>query len=648
MERSPLLLYLLFVLICSMVQKSVAQKELNVDSLIRVSETTQNDSLKVHILNQLAFHFIFNDTEKASRYIEKGMKHAHKTGANFGQSQLLNTKGIYFDVLGMKDSANFYFTKALTFCRTHHFRHIETMSLNNLGMFHWGNSQFDKALSFFYQALEMNKTYFPEKENSRATYENNIGLIYQELKQFDKAIDFHKQSLATRKKLGLISDQAVSLANLGVCYQNQNLFEKAKHYFLKAIQLSKQAENLRLYHSLHGNLATIYAETDQYELAIDHYKIALNRPESIGENPKSDLNAYIHLASTYNKMKNPRQALTYAQKGMDLLENNPQLYNFSGDLHYALAESYYQLGQIEKGQQSMSAYKSVLDSIFSQQTAESIAESEAKYQTAEKEILLLEKEQIIQQNNLERQRFFIWLFALAGLVIGVSAVLVLLYKQKKAADRQASLEMQLAEQQKVAQIQDERIRISRELHDNIGSYLTLLSATVEQNDPKVKTWEESKISTFKEILSISMRELRKTVWLLNKTSITVEEIVIRLRDFLKPLNQNNRNVRINLVGEGTEKLSEIQTTHLFRIIQEAVSNAVKHANCTEIVIDINVQSENRICVNIHDNGKGFDPLPTTEGNGLNNLKLRVEELQGTLSISSDLNLGTHINVCFPL
>ena len=180
----------------------------NLDSLLTVAKQTNNDSIKLRMYNEIAFSFIFNDTKKAVSIIEEGKKLAEEAQFNFGLTELTNTHGIYMDVTGMSDSAKYYFEKALKMSRDFGFKNIESMCINNLGMFNWNRGNYQLALDYFFQSLKMDEEHGNEKSTASAL--NNIGLIYQEMNLSEKALEYHRKALSLRKKYNLVNDQISS------------------------------------------------------------------------------------------------------------------------------------------------------------------------------------------------------------------------------------------------------------------------------------------------------------------------------------------------------------------------------------------------------------------------------------------------------
>lgn len=637
-------LLLLAILILFNSVDSISQRSGYADSMLRIIKATKNDSLRVYKMNELSFFYIFNDAEKAKNLIEKGIHEAKKYKTDHGLAQLYLSKGIFHDVQNQKDSAQLYFDKGLDLSREKNYQEIEMLALNNLGMFNWSKGEFNEALSYFFRALEINKKHFPDRLESKANYYNNIGLVYQELRQFTKAITYHQSSLKIRKNERLVKDQAISHANLGLCYLETKHYKESEKNFLLALQQSEQVENWRMYYALHDNLGSFYRKTNNLNKAITYFEKAITRPDDLGVNPKSDLSICTNLATLYNQINKPEQAAKYIDKSFDLLKKNPELKNFSSGLYLAEAEYNYLTGNLIQARASIEQYKEINDSIFSSKNALALADWEKKFEELENNLTIANQKRIIQDKELKVQQTRLWLISSSGILILLIVILFALLRRKAAIAEKAELQMNISKQEQLVKSQEERLRISRELHDNIGSYLTLMSATAEELSNSGESGK--KIENLKDNLSMSMRELRRTVWLFNQRSANIDEIVIKVRDFFKPIIQNGKNIQIHADSETEEiVLSDVQTTHVFRIIQEAVNNALKHAKCTSITISFFTNSDKELSFTIADDGNGFDEHKIKEGNGLKNMQSRVLELNGKMNIVSSPS-GTLISCTF--
>tara|TARA_R110000850_G_scaffold182360_1_gene307798 strand:+ start:57048 stop:59042 length:1995 start_codon:yes stop_codon:yes gene_type:complete len=634
-----------------------AQQPKSIDSLLQVIQTTSNDSIKLRLTNQVSFYFIFNDIERAGKMLDEGIMDAKEKELLFSYNELTNTKGIYFDVSGQKDSAIHYFGKGLDLSREYGYKNIEQMSLNNLGMFNWNNGKFQEALDYFYQALEMNQINTPENIQGESVYLNNIGLIYQELKQYNKALEYHHKALKIREDIKLESEQAISQANIGVCFKSLSRYKEAVQSYKKAIALAKSANSMRNYYSFHNNLANVYQEMGNYEKAIVNYKNALDRPVTLGENPKSDLSIYSNLTAAYTLLNRPQLALTYAEKGFEIIDKDPLLKNFAGTLYKHAAESNYLLGNTKKGSDYLSTYISINDSIFSKNNADAIADLEVKFKTQEKDIQLAETRAALAENELKMGRKNLLIYGTSTLAFLLAILGYLLYKQQKLKNRQLQKESELKEAlNQIAtqnKLQEQRLRISRDLHDNIGSQLTFIISALDNIKYGFKLQNDKlgdKIKTISDFTSNTIFELRDTIWAMNRPEISLEDLKVRITNFIDKARESSGNIHFNFkIDNGipdNTSFSSVEGMNIYRIIQEAVHNALKYAEATSIEVNISLKGK-RLLVSVSDDGSGFDQNTISFGNGLNNMKKRASELKGKFMITTAIKKGTTILAVVP-
>jgi signal transduction histidine kinase/ligand-binding sensor domain-containing protein len=198
---------------------------------------------------------------------------------------------------------------------------------------------------------------------------------------------------------------------------------------------------------------------------------------------------------------------------------------------------------------------------------------------------------------------------------------------------------QMREQHK---LQLERERIARELHDNVGSQLTYLINKIEDEEAVLKNKEEAvKLGSF---AREAMRELRETIWALDKKQILPEELGNKVRQLLRLYNGNGHTIELEWKYNSKEQpLNSLEALNIYRIIQEAVNNAAKYSEASEIRVR-GIFSGNAISVSISDNGKGFQPNQSDKGYGLQNMQKRADEMNGNLQIRSAIDKGTSIDL----
>ena len=235
------------------------------------------------------------------------------------------------------------------------------------------------------------------------------------------------------------------------------------------------------------------------------------------------------------------------------------------------------------------------------------------------------------------------LMALVGLVLLVIVVrffsqLQLRWKLKKLED-----------EQKVAR---ERIRISRELHDNVGSQLTYLISGLESSDILLERQDteklKNKIGKMQLSARDSMQQLRDSIWALNHESVQASVLLSRFQSWLTNIMEVQPNISSEIRSEITtdHTLDPIKSLNIFRIMQEAVHNVLKHSKASHLTITYSGNINNLLLV-IEDNGVGFD-MAVSNGNGRKTMASRAEEAGATFILMSSPGKGTIVRVSIAL
>nr|WP_321231574.1 tetratricopeptide repeat protein [uncultured Psychroserpens sp.] len=637
----------LYILLCLISSISYSQ---NLDSLLTVARQTQNDSAKIRMFNKIAFSYIFNDTHKAIEVIKEGKQLAEKAEFNFGLTELTNTHGIYMDIIGKSDSAGYYFEKALKMSRIHNIQIIESMCVNNLGMFNWNRGNYNQALEYFFQALKMNETIDDEKSTSIPL--NNIGLIYQEMNLNEKALNYHQRALEVREKYNLENDQIASLNNIGINLKDLGRVDEAIATYKKGISLAKQKDNSIDYYKLLDNLANAYNENGALDLALKTYLKALDRPEGYEANEKDQIATLANIAALYNEKSNPKLAMVYAAKGFDLVEKYPEAELISADLHLTTAESYYMLNDYVKARQHRQHYITLKDSVFSEKNAKALADLEIKYETEKKEReILIQRAEIAEQSLTIQERNY-QVYGLLGLAVILGFIGFLFYNQQKLKNKQLQKENELKNAlikiETQNRLQEQRLRISRDLHDNIGAQLTFIISSIDNLKYGFEIKDEqltNKLDAISQFTSSTIYELRDTIWAMNKAEISLEDLQSRISNFIEKADTVSNGVTFqfssNTLDIGGFKLSSVEGMNIYRIIQESINNALKYSEAKHITVDFDLD-QNHLQTTVTDDGIGFDIKTTPKGNGINNMTKRARDIGGELKLESIIGTGTKV------
>ncbi len=619
----------------------------NIDTLLQKIKIEKDDSTKIALYHQLAFKYIFNDKEKAIETLNAAEKIAKKKGQEYGYNSFLNVKAIYYDINGMADSAKYFFEKSLQYSRSNKFKVHEEHTLNNLGMYAWNKGDYDAALTYYFASLKL-----AEAERGDDTYKrkdasyNNIGLVYQDMELYQKAIPYHFKALKIRIENDNNLGQASSYNNLGICYNALMNYDSAQYFFEQGIKAAKTTKDVIGYYKNTQGLADIFAQKNNYQEALKLYMESYNRPGNEPINHQDKVHITSGIAGINLRLKNYQQAIKYGEICVAEMNSDTTTNYKQTDVFEILATAYYAIGDVEKGALYNRKFYMATTKKFTASAAASLQELETKYETQKKELALQKSTAALRKKNTI-------IYSALGLAILLGLIGYLVYKQQRIKNEQLvkenNLKQALTKIENQNNLQTQRLEISNDLHDNIGSQLTFIISSLDN----LKYFEFEKDPLYAKVDMIggftknTITDLRDTIWAMNKEKITFEDLKTRTTNFIEAAKASLRGIDFifNYPTDSTEVvLSSKLGIDVYRIIQEAVNNAIKHASATKVVVNFE-QTNDGIEVSISDNGVGFDTSKTIPGNGLLSMKKRAEIIPAKLEVVQ-LSPGTKVVLTF--
>lgn len=197
----------------------------------------------------------------------------------------------------------------------------------------------------------------------------------------------------------------------------------------------------------------------------------------------------------------------------------------------------------------------------------------------------------------------------------------------------------------------EKERMSREIHDGIGSSLTkaiLISENITGTNDAQKN--KTDMQELKKTLNESLNDIRELIWTVEERENTLDEVISYIFEKIQYIkNQEDIDFKLGYDIENPDTvISPAAKLNIVRVIQEAVTNMIKHARATKGSLSM-IQQQKTLRVTMEDNGMGFDTrMVESTGYGLRNMRTRIEELGGVLNITSNQNLGTKLEITIPL
>lgn len=517
----------------------------------------------------------------------------------------------------------------------------EAKSYSNLSLVYYYQGKYEKDLAYSLKAIHIF-----EKLNDL----ENLSLEWGELgyrmkkRNLEKAIQYMQKSKQIAEKNNLQKPLLSIYNNYGVLKEMKVEYDSALFYYEKGLALKQKInDQVGIPYSL-NNIAGVFVLRKQFDKAEENYQKALEIRKKINDTVGIAEN-YSYLGDLHLMQKDFKKAIGFYQKSTEITDKHKYL-GLSQDSYRKISECYENLGEHQNALQNFKKFSALKDSLVNQETNSKIAELEVKFDTNEKEKQLLQKQAEVETSRIKFSVAIV--FAILASIIGF-----LFYRQQRLKNKQQHQEFELksamAQIESQNKLQEQRLSISRDLHDNIGAQLTFIISSLENTKfgiPNLETTVEKRLDKISDFTRNTIVELRDTIWAMNKADFTMEDLSSRIFNFIEHAQSANQNILFNFsIDEKlkNKKFSSLVGVNLYRTIQESVNNAMKYANAHHIVINAEKFQEG-LKIEIKDDGKGFDTENVDVGNGLLNMKKRMEEIGGNFSINSEIGKGTSVNV----
>ncbi|SER04646.1 Tetratricopeptide repeat-containing protein [Hyunsoonleella jejuensis] len=668
------------------------------DSLKHIYKNSASEKNKVTALTELVKEYFDANRDSAEVYINKTISftenkpHLHKPRL----ISFLNYAQIYI-IKGDYKTSEAYYAKSWEILKNNYYYDLYIKYFGDKGVLNFYQGDFKSALSNFNKALEKAKE--EKNEEDQLTYLNNKALAMSYLNEAEASLDVHREAISLAEKLNDSTALGKSFNNIGLIYEDMKAYNKALEFYSKALNIKKNGNNkIDIANSLF-NIAGMYKEigekekdTTLYAKAEKHFKLAFEKAKEVNygkvmlfsktgmaqlatvrnkplkaisiyksvvdEARRVDDNqtlraTYLNLGVNYLSIGKLREAETYLLKSKPFIEaaENP---SDIASLYKNLSLLYQQKQNYNLAYNYFKEYHGISEDLSKNSLTEKISEFEIKYETEkkEKEIVtqraeLIEKELRISKKNTQ-------LMGLGLVAILLSVLGYLLYNQQKLKNRQLQKESELKEAlariETQNKLQDQRLKISRDLHDNIGAQLTFIISSIENLQYGFEIKNEKLTKKLKDISAFTKEtiyELRDTIWAMNKSEISLEDLQTRISNFVENANTHSGNINFKFILKDTVLNSTIFSSvtgmNVYRIVQEAINNAIKYSEAKNVTVEI-FQNKEQLVIKVVDDGKGFDITKAGDGNGLNNIQKRAKDIKATLNIISKINVGTQIEL----
>lgn len=576
----------------------------------------------------------------------------------------------------------------------------------NLGNCYHENLQPDEAIAQLKKGVQLldDKKDYPA---IRAKLYNSLGISYTETGLMDSATLFINKSLDIRKKRNDRRSLPKALIELGTVYRYQSLYDNALnalHEALKYAVLNKDSVNLSrsymgignvfldaenldsslIYYNkafeictaidwkkglgvFHNNIGKLFLKTKSYKKSNEHLKEALKL--------RTTLNDTSGMALTENLLGDLNLAINEPEKAIIHFENSYSLTDEiktpinAIELYQGMADAYILMGKYEEAAEKLT--KSI----------KSKAQLESSFQKANDLQLNLAMEKILvaQRKQLEEKSFRNKVITGALILLSIFIYISFQYRNqlRKREDERViaqgkqlvAEQNQLLAEQEVDELmakielranyarmkgeEEERLRVSKQLHDQVGSMLTTVKLLLSAFGKNLPDLSEKKVQQYKEandVLGEASEEVRLISHNLHSGKIAELGLVKQIEEMARRIQAAGTiNIQVNTY-KMLDRLDLNKEITIYRIIRELVGNVLKHAKAKNLTIQLN-RLKDTLNIIIEDDGKGFNRQKLDEkksGIGLKNAYQEVKSMDGVLNIDSGKGAGTSISIDIPI
>ena len=432
---------------------------------------------------------------------------------------------------------------------------------------------------------------------------------------------------------------------MGLFSQN---YGEAETYLERAFELKEYLSSIDLGH-LYENLGATKKLLNQSQEAIDYFLESVIHFEN-HQNYDKVSKSYYEIGLIYEESEGFEDAIKYFEYALDALKKSPDT-TLLIKISLSLSQAYIGNKDIDSAKRIINDISSLEES-YSIMSYDQILESRGEY--------LQKQEQELKIREQKKKTSIIFLVSILVIWFLICFSAIIMYinrKKRKLAEQQIDLLLQEQELKSTyARLhgQDiERKRIAQDLHDRLGSMLSTIKLyfnTIEARIDELKDSNKGQYDKATELLDEACEEVRRIAHNMNSGVLQRFGLSAQVKNLVETINAAS-DIRASTSEYGfRNRLPANYEIEIYRVIQELVSNVLKHSRASKLDIQLNLlEDEEVIIIIVQDDGIGFNMNHNSAANGigLKNIQSRVYDLKGTISIDSGKHKGTTVIIDIP-
>jgi two-component system NarL family sensor kinase len=579
------------------------------------------------------------DTLTAKAYVEEGF-------CNFYAGNYKRAAIIF-------DSSAFYWKK--------HNLLAYAKSLNDKATALMYNCDYHKSLITFFECLDLDK--YVHNKLFMGKVLNNMGNDYESIGDADNAILYEKRSLVYKLAIKDSASLPRSYGNLGNAFDLKEMIDSAifyerKSYNLYALVHDKEGMAISL-----GNIGNEFKKKKNIDSAISYLQTAFDMTKNMS-NAEIKGNIEDNLAQSYLMKQDLKNTWKYGSMANAYI---PQITDneFLQENYGLLYEYFKKTSNTAKAFYYLQKLNVVNDTLFKQKINIQNQKVAFEYEYKQKKLkdsLVFQSHLAVseQQATASRNRLYVSLLLLLAAIL----LAVIWYSRSKLLEKRNIVAQQnfTMQEQKIRELEnekqilasqgvlkgqeDERSRLAKDLHDGLGGLLSGVKHSIIHMKDNIVI-SSGHVEVFEKSLNMidtAMKELRRVAQNMMPEALAKFGLEEALKDYCASSSTATFKVIFQSFGSNL-KIDNAAEIIVYRIIQELVNNALKHAEATQVMVQL-VKGDDWLTLSVEDNGKGFNvnDLKDSAGAGWSNIKSRVDYLKGNIDLKSQAGTGTSVNI----
>ena len=645
-------------LICFPYKSIRAQSPSTNDSLVYIYENTDVAIEKFRSSQELVWAYYYTDIELAKKYFESEYEAIinsdyplRKTIAYRQASQFAARDYKYERALNLIDTARQILIDNQSRITKKDYKEEMIQSFFWEGNYYYRASEIAKSNESLILALEL-------LEGSKDTSNyikvlTSMGINYFTIANYKKAAEKLKGALHLSVPFKDLRSTNMIQQYLGYSYSEQSLYDSAKYHLVNSVEMAVLRGDLSLIKESNLGIAEIF----EFQGIPDSTISTIERSMVVTENlsyPLATSQEYLLLARAYTEKKNYKKGRTYLDEFEALREMLASPYLDQKYLRYR-ANLEYQEGNFKLAFNLLEEGATLRDSLNSLEYKKNVESIESQYQSAKKDVALANNEILI--NKQMSQRKLLVAGGLASLLLACffwyrKNVSVQLFRQQKRLDQERI--SQLEKEKKILSMnamiegqEAERIRIAKDLHDGLGGLLSTVKAHFSNIQSEIRKIEKIDVyNKANNLVDEACDEVRRISHNLMPGALRLQGLCPAVEALSEQMeNAHDFDVVVEVLNFET-RMDESKELFIYRIIQEALNNIIKHANAKQVLIQLSETAEEYHFI-IEDDGVGFLKDEVIFGLGIKSIQSRIDFLKGTLDVDSQIGVGTTLSFHIP-